>query len=193
MTTLTEIEVAADALPPAQKQELFRFLAARLCDGSAQRVAAGGATMNDESLPSIEYEGVHCSITIRRPAPGVAVIVLSGSDVGEFGGLPMRELQKDLACFDTIELFIDARAVRGATIEVSAEWALWMRAHRTSFKRINMLTGSRYIQITAAFVRRFAGLADLMNVFTEHKAFEECLAGSVCRIEAALQECRRQA
>jgi hypothetical protein len=141
--------------------------------------------MGDESLPSIEYEGVHCSLTISRPAPGVAVVVLSGSDVGEFGDLPMRELQKDLASFNTIELFIDARAVRGASIEVSGEWALWMRAHRTSFKRINMLTGSRYIQITAAFVRRFAGLADLMNVFTEHVAFDESLAGSVCHARAA--------
>jgi len=30
MRTLTEIEAAADALPPAQKQELLLFLAARL-------------------------------------------------------------------------------------------------------------------------------------------------------------------
>jgi hypothetical protein len=36
MTTLTEIEAAADALPPEQKQELFVFLAARLRAGSTQ-------------------------------------------------------------------------------------------------------------------------------------------------------------
>ncbi|HEV2701984.1 MAG TPA: hypothetical protein VGV09_10165 [Steroidobacteraceae bacterium] len=133
----------------------------------------------EESLPSIEYEGVHCNLAIHRPAPGVTVVVLSGSDTGEFGDLPLRELQKDLTRFNTIELFIDARAVRGATIEVSAEWALWMRAHRQAFRRLSMLTGTRYIQITAAFVRRFAGLADLMNVFTEHAAFDESLATSV--------------
>ena len=34
MTTLTEIEAAADALSPEQKQELFLFLAARLRAGS---------------------------------------------------------------------------------------------------------------------------------------------------------------
>jgi hypothetical protein len=34
MTTLTEIEAAADALPPEQQQELFLFLAARLRAGS---------------------------------------------------------------------------------------------------------------------------------------------------------------
>jgi hypothetical protein len=36
MTTLTEIEAAADALPQEQKQELFLFLAARLRAGSTQ-------------------------------------------------------------------------------------------------------------------------------------------------------------
>jgi hypothetical protein len=141
--------------------------------------------MSDELLPSIEYEGVHSSLTIRRPAPGVAVVVLSGSDIGEFGDLPMRELQKDLTRFNAIELFIDARAVRSASIEVSAEWALWMRSHRASFKTINMLTGTRYIQITASFVRRFSGLADLMNVFTDHAAFDERLNVSVWRVRAA--------
>lgn len=138
-----------------------------------------------ESVPAIEYQGCHCDLAIRRPAPAVAVVVLGGSDVGEFGDLAMRELQKDLDRFSAIELFIDARAVRGASIEVSAEWALWMRAHRASFKRIRMLTGSRYIQITAAFVRRFSGLADLMDIFTEHGAFDEELHGSVTRAQAA--------
>jgi len=141
--------------------------------------------MGYQPLPPIQHEGIHCSLSIHRPAPAVAVVVLSGSDIGEFGDLAMRELKKDLAQFKTIELFIDARAVRGASIEVSAEWALWMRAHRTSFERINMLTGSRYIQITATFVRRFAGLADLMNVFTEHAAFDESLAAAVRRAQAA--------
>jgi hypothetical protein len=36
MTTLTEIEAAADALPSEQKQELFLFLAARLRAGPTQ-------------------------------------------------------------------------------------------------------------------------------------------------------------
>jgi hypothetical protein len=36
MSTLAEIEAAADSLPPEQKQELFLFLAARLRAGSDQ-------------------------------------------------------------------------------------------------------------------------------------------------------------
>ncbi len=36
MSTLAEIEEAADTLPPDQKQELILFLAARLREGGAQ-------------------------------------------------------------------------------------------------------------------------------------------------------------
>ena len=129
-------------------------------------------------LASVEYEGVHCALTIKRPAPGIAVVVLSGTDIGEFADFPMRELAKDLARFGTIELFIDARAVRGASVEVSSEWALWMSTHRMQFKQISMLTGSRYIQVTAAFVRRFVGLVDRMKIFTDHEAFDASLLSS---------------
>jgi len=34
-----------------------------------------------------------------------------------------------------------------------------MNTHRARLRQVNMLTGSRYIEITAQFVRRFVGLA----------------------------------
>jgi hypothetical protein len=128
------------------------------------------------ALPSVDHEGIHVGLTIRRPAPGVAVIVIRGTDVGEFGDYAMRELDKDLAQFGSLALFIDARAVKSASIEVSSEWALWMSRHRERLTRIAMLTGSRYIQITASFVRRFAGLVDQMQLFTDAAAFDQELA-----------------
>src|SRR4051794_37653833 len=111
--------------------------------------------MQHGPLPSVEYQGVHSSLAIQRPAPGIVVVVLSGTDVGEFADFPMRELAKDIAQFGSIELFIDARAVRGASVAVSSAWALWMNTHRLQLTQVSMLTGSRYIQITADFVRRF--------------------------------------
>src|SRR3954469_11834369 len=138
-------------------------------------------------LPSVEHEGVHCSIAIVRPAHAVAVVVLKGSDVGEFADFPMRELSLDLGRYGAIELFIDARAVRGASIEVSSEWAFWMRAHARSFRQICMLTGSRYVQVTAQFASRFAGLGELMKIFTEPAAFEEMLAIAVNTAKASSQ------
>jgi hypothetical protein len=130
-------------------------------------------------LPSLEYEGVHCTLAIRRPAPAIAVVVLQGFDVGEFSDFPMRELANDLGQYGSIQLFIDARAVRGASIEVSGEWALWMRMHIEQLKQIYMLVGSRYIQITAEFARRFVSLGERMQICTDPTAFDEDLRAAV--------------
>jgi phage regulator Rha-like protein len=39
-----------------------------------------------------------------------------------------------------------------------------------------MLTGSRFIQMTAEFVRRFAALEGIMRICTEPSAFDTALA-----------------
>ena len=46
-----------------------------------------------------------------------------------------------------------------------------------------MLTGSRLIRITADFVRRFAGLNEIMRIYTDPAAFDEsaALAASIPR------------
>jgi len=132
----------------------------------------------------IAYEGIHCSLAIERPGLNVVVIRLSGWDAGEFGDVPMKELAKDLAKADIIELFIDARASKGASIEVSGEWAQWLGKNRSRFKHISMLTGSRFIQLTANFVRRFADLGELMRIYTDPVAFDAALAQSLSGTKA---------
>ena len=126
------------------------------------------------------FEGIHCRLAIERPAAGVVVLRLTGWDVGEFGDAPMKEMAKDLAGAP-LELFIDARAVKGATIDVSNEWAQWLRANRAKFRHINMLTGSPFVQLTAKFVQRFAGLNEAMRIYTEPAAFDAALAAAAHR------------
>jgi hypothetical protein len=75
-----------------------------------------------------------------------------------------------------IELFIDARDVCGASIEVSGEWAGWLSAHKEVLRSVTMLTGSRFINVTAEFVRRFASLEGVMRVCTEPAVFDWALA-----------------
>jgi hypothetical protein len=82
--------------------------------------------MSNELLPAVEYEGVHCHLTIERPTTDIVVLRLAGFDAGEFGDVPMQDLSKDLSRNDLIDLFIDARYVKGASLEVSAEWAQWL-------------------------------------------------------------------
>jgi len=104
------------------------------------------------------------------------VLRISGTDVGEFGDAPMKSLDEWMADSGPIELFIDARDVRGASIEVSGDWAAWLNAHKNVLKSVTMLTGSRFIQVTAEFVRRFASLEGVMRICAEPDVFDQALA-----------------
>jgi hypothetical protein len=128
---------------------------------------------------AVRFDGAHCSLVIERPRRGVVVLRISGRDIGEFGDLPMLELDKAVKTSGPIEFFIDARKVLGASLDVSSDWARWLGTHRAAFLTVSMLTSSRFIQITADFVRRFAGLGDIMRIYTDPAAFDETLAEAI--------------
>jgi hypothetical protein len=131
------------------------------------------------SPDEVTFSGAHCTLVIRRPAPGVTLVALSGNDVGELGERPFVELARDLRDGVPLELFVDARAVNAASLDVSSEWARWLATHRHRLRQVNMLTGSRFIQLTASFVRKVADLHEVMRLYTDPSAFEEALASSV--------------
>jgi hypothetical protein len=131
------------------------------------------------------WHGVHCTIAVSRPASGIAVLQISGHDVGEFGAAPMQELERQIFDEGTIELFIDARDTEGASIDVSGEWAQWLSAHRSHFRRISILTGSRLIEVTASFVRRFAELGEIMRIYSDKDAFDQALAASTEHVNSS--------
>lgn len=130
-------------------------------------------------IRSVRLEGVHCTMDISRRAPGVVVVTIVGADVGELGDAPFRELQSDLQRAEPIRLFIDARESLGASIDVSNDWAVWLRKHRAHLAEVTMLSGSRFIRVTADFVRRFADLEGVMRITTDPAAFDEALAAAI--------------
>lgn len=123
-----------------------------------------------------------CELTIERPAAGVIVLRLSGHDIGELGDAPFSELARDFAEVGALrELFIDARYGQGASIDVSGSWARWLRAHKTQLRVVHFLTASRFIQLSADFVRKFAELGETMRIYTEASAFDAELSSAVDR------------
>ncbi|HTA45003.1 MAG TPA: hypothetical protein VK789_21290 [Bryobacteraceae bacterium] len=112
----------------------------------------------------IRYEGIHCDLRIERRSNGVIVLKISGTDVGEFGKAPMKTLNDWIEKSGKIDFFIDAREVRGASISVSGEWASWLNAHKEVLRTVTMIPGSRFVQMTAEFVRRFARLESVKNL-----------------------------
>jgi len=113
-------------------------------------------------------------LTIHRPARGVVVLTITGTDVGEHGDAPFAELVNDIA-EGPFELFVDARQSRAVALDVSGTWAAWLRTQRASLRRVNMLTGSRFVALTANFVREFAELGELMRVYSDPAAFDAAL------------------
>ena len=134
----------------------------------------------DRQAP-VHFEGMYCELKLDSPAEGIVVLTISGRDIGEFGSAPMIQLEKHLSNGRAIELFIDARHSQSASIEVSNDWALWLGANRSLLQQVSMLTGSRFIQITAGLVRTFSQLEDLMRIYTDEAAFDEALEASVSR------------
>ncbi len=130
--------------------------------------------------PRHVFEGVYSTIAVLRPASHVVVITISGRDIGEHGDAPMRALDDELAG-GSFSLFIDARRTQGASVDVSNVWAQWLRSRRDRLHEIHMLTGSRYVQLTADFVRRFAELGDAMRIYTDGGAFDEMLRSATER------------
>jgi hypothetical protein len=124
---------------------------------------------------SVTFEGAHCAVELEQFSQSLLLMRLSGSDTGELRDAPMRKLADWLGHAEAVEFFIDARNVRGASIDVSSEWATWFTTHRDRFQSITMLTGSKFIQITAEFVRRFAGLNGIMWVCTDANVFDLAL------------------
>src|SRR5687767_12680792 len=92
------------------------------------------AAMSDDSIA--RFEGIHCILTIRA-AVGTVVVTLEGHDVGELGNAPFRELEKEFAAGRALQLFIDARNARTASMSVSGEWARWLQRHCEQFRQIS--------------------------------------------------------
>ena len=128
----------------------------------------------------MKYEGVTSGLAVERPAAAVVVLRLTGWDTGEFGDAPMKEIAKAFGA-EPVQLFIDARAVKGATVDVSNEWALWLRANRPRFAHISMLAGAPFVQLTAKFVQRFAKLGEVMRIYTDPTAFDSALQAASTR------------
>ena len=99
----------------------------------------------------IRFNGVHSNLLLEQFPGRIVVLRINGTDVGEFGDAPMKGLDEWIAASGSVDLYIDARDVRGASIDVSGEWASWLSSNRAGLKSITMLTGSRFIEVTADF------------------------------------------
>lgn len=130
--------------------------------------------MNSANEP-LHYETPTCRLRIVRVPGRRLLIELSGRDLGELGEKPIRDVERILDEWQSMELFIDARNAIGATMEVSGSWAIFLGANKQRLLHVSMLTGSPFIQMSANVVKRFSELGEKMRLYTDAPAFEAAL------------------
>lgn len=123
----------------------------------------------------VVFEAIHGTISVARPHAGSVLVTITGRDVGELGDAPLRELDRHLSAASGLEIFVDARAASGPSVDVSSAWASFLRDHQARFARLHMLTGSRFVELTASFVREVTGLGERMLLYKDAQAFEAAL------------------
>lgn len=93
----------------------------------------------------------NASFVVSRLRPGVLLVKAAGRDDGQFGSLVVNELAAELSRFPPeLEIFVDARAVVHVASSAASTWTHWFERHRDRLRRIQMLTPSRQMQVTAA-------------------------------------------
>ncbi|HYO94730.1 MAG TPA: hypothetical protein VER33_09455 [Polyangiaceae bacterium] len=123
----------------------------------------------------VVFEAIHGTISVARPHARAVLVTITGRDVGELGDAPLRELARHLTAASELEIFVDARAASGPSVDVSGAWASFLREHQARFDRLHMLTGSRFVELTASFVREVTGLGERMRLYKDADAFEAAL------------------
>jgi len=117
--------------------------------------------------------------SISKPAPGVLAARLAGSGILALGGAPLRELTRHVERSDRLELYLDASALEGTSVEQSDAWALWFARHRARLKQVHLLPGAKFVHITPEFLRRFADSNGVLRIYVERAAYDAALAASV--------------
>jgi hypothetical protein len=117
-----------------------------------------------------------CQLSIAEPRARRVLIVLEGTDVGQLGREPFQELEKRLDGERPLELFFDLRAARGATLDASGRWAVWLRTNQQHLRRVSMLIARPVIGLSAKTVARFSQLGDKAKLYSNASEFERALA-----------------
>jgi hypothetical protein len=116
-----------------------------------------------------------------RPKPGVLVVTIEGYDKGQFGTAPFDEIGSALRVAAPLELFIDARNAVGATVRVSQDWTSYLSHHKSDFRHVHVLAGSKMVELTVAIARHLSRTGNLIQIYSDPTIFETQLAAAARR------------
>lgn len=107
----------------------------------------------------------------ERLRPGAMLVTISGIDSGQFGTATLDEIRLEMLRHRPVELFIDAHAAIAVTTSVSKEWTHFFSLNRDQLKRVNVLVGSKAIELTVAIAQHLSQTGNLIQIYTDSDLF----------------------
>lgn len=127
---------------------------------------------------SVTLRAGPCSFRYVRPEPGVLEVTISGVDSGQFGTATLDELRLALMRERPIELFMDAREALAPAVAVSQDWTRFFTEHRHDLKRVNVLVGSKVLELTVAIAQHLSRTGNLIQIYSDPEAFGAARRGA---------------
>lgn len=114
-----------------------------------------------------------CTFVYKRLRPGALLVTITGHDVGQFGTSTLDEIRLELLRTRPLELFIDAREALGPAVSVSREWTQFFALNRDQLRRVNVLVGSKVVELTIAIAQHLSRTGSLMQIYSDPETFGE--------------------
>jgi hypothetical protein len=133
----------------------------------------------DDGAVALRTDGA--TLVVTRLGAGAVLIELVGHDRGQFGDAPFAELAGELARHEAIEIFVDTRSAQSASGPVTGQWGTWIHANQRALRRMSVLVGSKYVELTAELVRFFSRAPHLVRIYTDPAAFGDAIGAAAGR------------
>lgn len=116
-----------------------------------------------------------CSFVFERFRPGVLLVTIEGMDAGQFRTAPLDEIRLELMRHAPLRVFVNAQNALGATVEVRQEWTAFFSAHRAQLKGVDVLVGSKYVQLVVGIAQLLSQTGNLIQIQSDPNFFHEKL------------------
>jgi len=112
-----------------------------------------------------------CTFVYRPLRPGALLVTITGHDTGQFGSSTLDEIRLELLRNRPLELFVDAREALGPAVSVSREWTRFFVLNRDQLRRVNVLVGSKVVELTIAIAQHLSRTGNLIQIYSDAEAF----------------------
>jgi hypothetical protein len=120
----------------------------------------------------VELSSQAGSFTFRRLRAGALLVTIAGQDNGQFGQAALDEIRLEILRSQPLELLVDAERTTLVSTEVAKDWTQFFSNCRAQLKRVVVLTGSRFINLTVSIGAHLSQTGNLITVTSDRAVFD---------------------